>query len=93
MTMAAQGPNASEYIVHHLTHLKSATQTALVDWSVFHLDTLFWSITLGLLTEQGHVRRPGPLPGRRRDPRRNGADQAKGIVHAPSRASSLLRWR
>jgi F-type H+-transporting ATPase subunit a len=50
MTMAAQGPNASEYIVHHLTHLKSATQTALVDWSVFHLDTLFWSITLGLLT-------------------------------------------
>jgi F-type H+-transporting ATPase subunit a len=49
MTMAAQGPNASEYIVHHLTHLKSATQTALVDWSVFHLDTLFWSITLGLL--------------------------------------------
>ena len=48
--MAAQGPNASEYIVHHLTHLKSATQTALVDWSVFHLDTLFWSITLGLLT-------------------------------------------
>ena len=47
--MAAQGPNASEYIVHHLTHLKSATQTALVDWSVFHLDTLFWSITLGLL--------------------------------------------
>ena len=47
--MAALGPNASEYIVHHLTHLKSATQTALVDWSVFHLDTLFWSITLGLL--------------------------------------------
>ena len=47
--MAAQGPNASEYIVHHLTHLKSATQTALVDWSVYHLDTLFWSITLGLL--------------------------------------------
>jgi F-type H+-transporting ATPase subunit a len=49
MTMAAQGPNASEYIVHHLTHLKSATQTALVDWSVFHLDTLFWSTSLGLL--------------------------------------------
>ncbi|MBI5899917.1 MAG: F0F1 ATP synthase subunit A [Rhodocyclales bacterium] len=48
--MAAQGPNASEYIVHHLTHLKSATQTALVDWSIFHLDTLFWSATLGILT-------------------------------------------
>ena len=49
--MAAQGPNASEYIVHHLTHLNSLgqKQTKLVDWSVFHLDTLFWSVTLGLL--------------------------------------------
>ncbi len=50
--MAAEhAPNASEYIVHHLTHLNSLghKQTALVDWSVFHLDTLFWSVTLGLL--------------------------------------------
>ena len=50
--MAAEhAPNASEYIVHHLTHLNSLghKQAALVDWSVFHLDTLFWSITLGLL--------------------------------------------
>ena len=45
-------PNASEYIVHHLTHLNNLghKQAALVDWSVFHLDSLFWSITLGLLT-------------------------------------------
>jgi F-type H+-transporting ATPase subunit a len=51
--MAAEhAPNASEYIVHHLTHLNSLghKQASLVDWSVFHLDTLFWSITLGLLT-------------------------------------------
>lgn len=50
--MAAEhAPNASEYIVHHLTHLNSLghKQTALVDWSVFHLDSLFWSISLGLL--------------------------------------------
>jgi F-type H+-transporting ATPase subunit a len=50
--MAAEhAPNASEYIVHHLTHLNSLghKQAALVDWSVFHLDTLFWSVTLGLL--------------------------------------------
>ncbi|OHC72456.1 MAG: F0F1 ATP synthase subunit A [Rhodocyclales bacterium RIFCSPLOWO2_02_FULL_63_24] len=50
--MAAEhAPNASEYIVHHLTHLNSLghKQAALVDWSVFHLDTLFWSISLGLL--------------------------------------------
>ena len=50
--MAAEhAPNASEYIVHHLTHLNSLghKQASLVDWSVFHLDTLFWSVTLGLL--------------------------------------------
>jgi len=51
--MAAEhAPNASEYIVHHLTHLNSLghKQAALVDWSVFHVDTLFWSIALGLLS-------------------------------------------
>jgi F-type H+-transporting ATPase subunit a len=51
--MAAEhAPNASEYIVHHLTHLNSLghKQAALVDWSVYHLDTLFWSVTLGLLS-------------------------------------------
>ncbi|MCX7163161.1 MAG: F0F1 ATP synthase subunit A [Rhodocyclales bacterium] len=50
--MAAEhAPNASEYIVHHLTHLNSLghKQAALVDWSVFHLDTLFWSVSLGLV--------------------------------------------
>ena len=50
--MAAEhAPNASEYIVHHLTHLNSLghKQDKLVDWSVFHLDTLFWSVTLGLI--------------------------------------------
>jgi F-type H+-transporting ATPase subunit a len=50
--MAAEhAPNASEYIVHHLTHLNSLghKQAKLVDWSVFHLDTLFWSVSLGLL--------------------------------------------
>jgi len=51
--MAAEhAPNASEYIVHHLTHLNNLghKQAALVDWSVFHLDSLFWSISLGLLS-------------------------------------------
>lgn len=50
--MAAEhAPNATEYIVHHLTHLNSiggAKQAGLVDLSVYHLDTLFWSISLGL---------------------------------------------
>ena len=43
-------PNASEYIVHHLTFLTNHKQVGLVDWSVLHLDTLFFSIGLGLLT-------------------------------------------
>ena len=49
--MAAEhAPNATEYIVHHLTHLNNIgrPETRLVDFSVYHLDTLFWSITLGL---------------------------------------------
>ena len=50
--MAAEhAPDATEYIVHHLTHLNSiggAKQAGLVDLSVYHLDTLFWSISLGL---------------------------------------------
>ena len=42
-------PTASEYIVHHLTFLTNKKQAGLVDWSVFHLDSLFFSIALGLL--------------------------------------------
>ena len=44
-------PTSGEYIVHHLTHLTSTghKQTAIVDWTVFNLDTLFWSISMGAL--------------------------------------------
>jgi F-type H+-transporting ATPase subunit a len=48
--MAAEhGPTAGEYIVHHLTHLQSQPAKAVVDFSVFNLDSLFFSITLGVL--------------------------------------------
>lgn len=69
--MAAEhAPNASEYIVHHLTHLNSLghKQAALVDWSVFHLDSLFWSISLGLLAvlilSRAAARATSGVPGR-----------------------------
>ncbi len=43
--MSAEGPaNASEYIIHHLTNL-----TAGEGFWTFHLDTLFFSFTLGAL--------------------------------------------
>ena len=48
--MAAEnGPSAGEYIVHHLTHLQNTKAKAVVDFSVFNIDSLFFSITLGVL--------------------------------------------
>ena len=46
----AHAPTASEYIVHHLHHLASAPQKLIVDFSIFNLDTLFWSVMMGLVT-------------------------------------------
>jgi len=46
---ATNGPTAGEYIGHHLTHLRTHEQTGIVDFSVINLDTLFWSILMGVL--------------------------------------------
>jgi F-type H+-transporting ATPase subunit a len=45
----AAAPTASEYIVHHLTHWQNHKMNGIVDFSVFNIDSLFFSITLGLL--------------------------------------------
>ncbi len=48
-------PTAGEYIQHHLQHLQtdfsfqSVKQTAIVDFSLFNLDSLFFSILLGVI--------------------------------------------
>ena len=48
--MAAEhGPTAGEYIVHHLTHLQNHKPKAVVDFTVFNYDSIFWSVTLGIL--------------------------------------------
>jgi F-type H+-transporting ATPase subunit a len=51
--MAADGtanaPTAGEYIVHHLHHLQSGKQKAVVDFSVINLDSVFFSVALGVL--------------------------------------------
>ncbi|MES2954604.1 F0F1 ATP synthase subunit A [Polaromonas sp.] len=52
--MAASSGNAltaGEYIGHHLVHLqnKAVPQSSIVDFSYFNIDTIFWSITLGVL--------------------------------------------
>jgi F-type H+-transporting ATPase subunit a len=51
----AQGPTAGEYIVHHLQHLQkdfsfnSVKQTSIVDFGVFNLDSVFFSVVLGVI--------------------------------------------
>ena len=49
MSAEEQAPSASEYIVHHLTHWQTKPQTEIVDFSVFNIDSLFFSILLGVL--------------------------------------------
>jgi F-type H+-transporting ATPase subunit a len=44
-----QGPTAGEYIVHHLQHLQNQKQTAVVDFSVFNVDSMFYATVLGIL--------------------------------------------
>jgi F-type H+-transporting ATPase subunit a len=43
------GPTAGEYIVHHLTHLQNKPMSGVIDFSVYNLDSIFWSIMLGVI--------------------------------------------
>ncbi len=40
---------AGDYIGHHLVHLQNKKQTSLIDFGVINIDTIFWSITLGVI--------------------------------------------
>jgi len=46
---AEHGQTAGEYIIHHLTHLQNAKPKAVVDFSVFSFDSMFFSIALGVI--------------------------------------------
>jgi len=46
---AAHAPTSGEYIKHHLGHNASAQQTNVIDFSIIHYDTIFWSVTLAIL--------------------------------------------
>lgn len=49
--MAAEnGPTASEYIVHHLTHWQNHPMKGVVDFSVVNIDSIFWSVLLAVLS-------------------------------------------
>ena len=88
----AHAPTAGEYIVHHLTHLNSTghAQTAIIDWSVWNLDTIFFSIAMGVVTLfiliTAANKATSGVPGRFQAAIEilfeMVADQAKGIVHS-----------
>ncbi len=52
---AANGPTAGEYIQHHLHHLQknfsfeTVQQKDVIDFSIFNLDSVVWSVLLGAL--------------------------------------------
>lgn len=92
MTASAHGPTASEYVVHHLTHLNTlgGPQKHIVDFSVLNLDTLFYSIVLGVLTVyllyRAAKKASSGVPTRFQAAVEilveMVADQAKGVIHS-----------
>ena len=46
---AAETPNLTEYIVHHITFLTNREPVGLVDFSVVNFDSVFFSIALAVL--------------------------------------------
>jgi F-type H+-transporting ATPase subunit a len=86
---AQHGPTAGEYIGHHLQHLRTHEQTSIVDFSIINLDTVFWSILMGVLglwVLRGVAKRvtsgvPGRLQGAVEWVLEMVDNQAKAIVH------------
>jgi F-type H+-transporting ATPase subunit a len=88
---AVNAPNAGEYIGHHLTHLNSTghKQANIIDFSVINLDTLFYSVSLGLLTifilwlaaRKASSGVPGRFQGAVEMLVEMVGSQAKGIIH------------
>jgi F-type H+-transporting ATPase subunit a len=91
--MAGNAPTASEYVTHHLGHFNNTghPQENIVDWSVINIDSMFFSISLGLLTVfllwSAARKATSGVPGRFQNfvemMVEMVADQAKGIVHSP----------
>jgi F-type H+-transporting ATPase subunit a len=49
MAAEAHAPSAGDYIVHHLTHAQNAKPASLLDLSVVNFDSVFFSVTLGVI--------------------------------------------
>ncbi|HNT39571.1 MAG TPA: F0F1 ATP synthase subunit A [Rubrivivax sp.] len=92
--MAATGQTsgeltAGEYIVHHLQHLQNKKQSAVADFSVFNLDSIFWAVLVGVigcwLLYRAASKATSGVPGRFQAAVEFLVEmvdnQAKGIVH------------
>ena len=68
MAATGNGPTAGEYIVHHLQHLQNHKQSAVVDFSVVNLDSVFYAVLLGVvgcwLLWRAAVKATSGVPGR-----------------------------
>ena len=49
MAAEHEAPSIGEYIRHHITFLANKKQTAVLDMSVVHWDSVFWSVFLSLV--------------------------------------------
>jgi F-type H+-transporting ATPase subunit a len=90
--MASAGehaPSAGEYISHHLHHLQNHHQTGPVDFSVINLDSIFFSVLLGVIgcwllwlaARKATSGRPGRFQAAVEILVEMVDSQAKGIVH------------
>ncbi|MBL0729381.1 F0F1 ATP synthase subunit A [Piscinibacter sp. HJYY11] len=85
----ANAPSAGEYISHHLHHLQNHHQTGPVDFSVINLDSIFFSVVLGVLgcwllwlaARKATSGRPGRFQAAVEILVEMVDSQAKGIVH------------
>jgi F-type H+-transporting ATPase subunit a len=91
--MASATPTASEYIVHHLGHFSTKHQDKIVDFSILNLDTIFWSVLMGVLgcfimwlaARRATAGVPGRLQAFVEMVVEMVDDQAKSIVHGDRR--------
>ena len=95
MAAEGQGPNAGEYIQHHLQHMQMnfsgelVKQTSIVDFSLFNLDSLIYSVLLGVIgcfvLWRGARKATSGVPGRFQAAVEILAElvenQAKGVIH------------
>ncbi len=80
---------AGQYIVHHLQHLQNQKQSAVADFSVYNLDSIFWAVLVGVLgcwlLYRAASRATAGVPGRFQAAVEFLVEmvdnQAKGIIH------------